>query len=231
MVYLSPEHIGFPPPESANLFGMLAFGGGLSVEWLLRAYRDGTFPWYSEGDPITWWNPDPRFVLFPEHLKVSKSMRPYFNQKKFGLSFDSAFREVIHFCQASPRRGQSGTWITEDMLQAYCTLHEAGYAHSVEVWEGDSMVGGLYGVALGHVFFGESMFSFRSNASKFGFIALVQKLEEKGFRMIDCQVRTDHLESLGATEIPRSEFLGILRDNREVPSLRGNWGEWLGNSE
>lgn len=224
--------VDFPPPESANALGILAIGGDLSEVRLLRAYRDGIFPWYSAGEPITWWNPDPRFVLFPADLKVSKSMRPYFNKKKYLATVDRAFVEVIRSCQGVVRRGQDGTWISEEMLAAYVRLHQSGYAHSVEVWdEHGQLVGGLYGVALGRVFFGESMFSHRSNASKFGFIWLVQQLETHGFVMIDCQVYTAHLESLGAGEIPRSEFLDILKINRTAASEIGNWGEWLGNSE
>lgn len=203
--------------------GILAFGGDLSPERLLLAYQMGIFPWYNEEDPILWWSPDPRFVLFPNELKVSKSMRPYFNQKKFELTCDQAFEEVIRDCQA-PRDGQHfGTWITEDMVNAYNRLHELGYAHSVEVWQNGEMVGGLYGIALGKCFFGESMFSKVSNASKFGFIILTQKLEKLGFWLIDCQQQTGHLESLGARAIPRRDFLEILKKNEQEVTFKGKW--------
>lgn len=203
--------------------GILAFGGDLSPERLLLAYQIGIFPWYNEEDPILWWSPDPRFVLFPNELKVSKSMRPYFNQKKFELTCDQAFEEVIRDCQA-PRDGQHfGTWITEDMVNAYNRLHELGYAHSIEVWQNGEMVGGLYGIALGKCFFGESMFSKVSNASKFGFIILTQKLEKLGFWLIDCQQQTGHLESLGARAIPRRDFLEILKKNEQEVTFKGKW--------
>lgn len=220
---LSKDNIGFPPPELADPGGILAFGGDLSPERLLLAYQMGIFPWYNEEDPILWWSPDPRFVLFPNELKVSKSMRPYFNQKKFELTCDQAFEEVIRDCQA-PRDGQHfGTWITEDMVNAYNRLHELGYAHSVEVWQNGEMVGGLYGIALGKCFFGESMFSKVSNASKFGFIILTQKLEKLGFWLIDCQQQTGHLESLGARAIPRRDFLEILKKNEQEVTFKGKW--------
>jgi len=227
---LSQENLDFPPPDQANFWGVLAVGGDLSVNRLARAYRDGIFPWYSEGEPIQWWSPNPRVVLFPDVVKVSKSMNPYSNQKKFGLSFDRAFREVIYACQNTPRGGQTGTWITNAMLEAFCAFHEAGYAHSVEVWDGEILVGGLYGVAIGKVFFGESMFSNKTNASKFGFISLVRTLRDRGFTLIDCQVPTSHLESLGARELPREKFLALLQSNRKEPMPDENWGEWLGNS-
>lgn len=220
---LSKENIGFPPSELADSGGILAIGGDLSPERLLLAYRMGIFPWYNSDDPILWWSPDPRFVLFPNELKVSKSMRPYFNQQKFELTCDQAFEEVIRACQA-PRDGQHfGTWITEDMVNAYCRLHELGYAHSVEVWQNGEMAGGLYGIALGKCFFGESMFTKVSNASKFGFIALTQKLEKLGFWLIDCQQQTGHLESLGARAISRKDFLEILKKNEQEVTFKGKW--------
>lgn len=216
--WLSEREVRFPDPSLANEDGILAIGGDLSPERLLRAYRMGIFPWFNEGDPILWWSPDPRFVLFPDELKVSKSMRPYFNQAKFGLTIDQDFESVIRACQTKSRKGQlGGTWITEEMLGAYCRLHQLGYAHSVEVWEEKKLVGGLYGIALGKCFFGESMFTHVSNASKFGFIALVLILREKGFWLIDCQQETRHLKSLGARGIPRSQFLEYLQKNwREI---------------
>lgn len=222
--WLAEEELAFPDPELANDDGVLAVGGDLSPERLLLAYQMGVFPWYSERDPILWWSPDPRFVLFPDELKVAKSMRPYFNQRKFGITLDTQFREVIGECQTQRRRGQlGGTWITKEMLEAYCRLHELGFAHSVEVWKGEELVGGLYGIALGKVFFGESMFAKVSNASKFGFISLVRLLERLGFWLIDCQQETRHLESLGARNISRESFLEYLNQNQEEPTLRGSW--------
>ena len=197
--WLHEAELVFPHPSLADPTGVLAIGGDLRPERLLLAYQNGIFPWFNPGEEIMWWSPDPRFVLFPDELKVSRSMRPYFNQQKFGLSYDQAFPEVMQSCQTVNRlaQGQLGTWITESMLEAYIHLHELGYAHSVEVWEGKELVGGLYGVALGKVFFGESMFAKRSNASKFGFISLVRRLKEEGYTLIDCQQETRHLGSLG----------------------------------
>jgi leucyl/phenylalanyl-tRNA--protein transferase len=215
-IYLLPEdELIFPSPHLANEDGILAVGGDLSPERLLLAYRHGIFPWYNPGEPILWWSPDPRFVLYPSELRISKSMRPYFNQQKFTVSYDQAFPEVMKACQVRAaekerRRRAIGSWITRDMLQGYIQLHEMGYAHSVEVWEQDQLVGGLYGLAIGKIFFGESMFTKVSNASKFGFIHLVQKLEADGFALIDCQQKTRHLASLGARSIPRKTFLEEL---------------------
>lgn len=225
--WLSNEHNVFPDPELANEDGILAVGGDLSPERLLMAYQKGIFPWFNPGDPILWWAPDPRFVLFPEELKVSRSMRPYFNQKKFTVTIDRAFDQVIRACQNQRRKGQlGGTWITEDMIEGYSSLHQKGYAHSVEVWKDDTMVGGLYGISLGNIFFGESMFAKVSNASKFGFISLVRRLHELGFELIDCQQQTRHLESLGARCISRSDFLRYLKKNANMPDRLGNWG-WM----
>ncbi len=221
---LSEKHIIFPDPNLANEAGILAVGGDLSTERLLEAYQQGIFPWFNEGDPILWWSPDPRFVLFPHELKIARSMRPYFNQRKFSLTIDRDFRAVISHCQSQRRQGQpGGTWITEEMLEAYCQLHEEGYAHSVEVWKGKELVGGLYGLALGKCFFGESMFAKLSNASKFGFISLVRLLEKMGFELIDCQQETRHLGSLGARNIDREDFLDFLQRNRGFSSLIGSW--------
>lgn len=223
-VYWLSEHAqGFPDPEGANRDGIVAIGGDLSPDRLLLAYEQGLFPWFNEGDPILWWSPDPRFVLFPSELKVAKSMRPYFNQRKFGLSYDRDFRQVIEKCQQTYRPGQGGTWITDDMLNAYCTLHEMGYAHSVEVWLEDELVGGLYGIALGKVFFGESMFAQVSNASKFGFIGLVRRLRDRGYTLVDCQQETRHLASLGARPISRSDFLRKLHHNPLQHTEKGKW--------
>lgn len=223
--WLDQEDLLFPHPSLADPNGVLALGGDLRPERLLLAYQHGIFPWFNPGEEIIWWSPDPRFVLFPADLKVSKSMRPYFNQQKFRVTYDQSFAEVMKACQTVDRlaQGQAGTWITGSMLEAYIKLHELGFAHSVEVWEGDELVGGLYGVALGKVFFGESMFTRRSNASKFGFISLVRHLSEKGYNLIDCQQQTKHLKSLGAKSISRAAFLEYLTQNRADESLKGSW--------
>lgn len=221
--WLSEENIIFPKPEFAEKEGVLAVGGDLSPERLLAAYSQGIFPWYGPGEPILWWSPDPRAVLFPEELKVSKSMRPYFNQLKFGLTFDHSFETVMRLCGKVRRH----TWITKEMVEGYSQLHELGYAHSAEVWQDGVLVGGLYGISLGRVFFGESMFTKVSNASKFGFIALVRQLQARGFRLIDCQQETRHLASMGARPIPRENFLEYLRENQSEETIVGKWTDWL----
>ena len=217
ITWLSDYHHTFPPVSQATPRGVLAAGGDLHPDRLLRAYREGIFPWYNHPGPIVWHAPDPRFVLFPEELKVHKSMRSYFNQKKYALSCDRYFPQVMAACGQVPRYGQDGTWINDDMLEAYTTLHQRGVAHSIEVWEEDRLVGGLYGLAVGSVFFGESMFHLRPNASKFGFIALVRMLRHHGFSLIDCQQRTQHLASLGGRGIPRSQFMEILEETVGTP--------------
>jgi leucyl/phenylalanyl-tRNA--protein transferase len=222
-IYRLTDALRFPPVDRADPDGLLAVGGDLSIERLLLAYRSGIFPWYSEDDPILWWSPDPRFVLFPSRLKVSSSMQRVLKGGVFRVTLDQGFRAVMVRCGTVPRRGQSGTWITNEMLEAYTRLHEAGYAHSVEVWKGSVLAGGLYGVSLGRAFFGESMFTEVSNASKVGLITLVRRLEAAGFTLIDSQVYTRHLESLGAEEIPRSEYLGRLRECLSAPTWRGKW--------
>lgn len=221
--WLKENELKFPHPLQASPEGLLAVGGNLSVDRLLLAYSWGIFPWYTEGDPILWWHPDPRFVLFPSKLKVSKSMRPYFNQQKYNVTFDAAFSDVIAACGAIPRQGQESTWITSDMMEAYRQLHEAGYAHSVEVWQGEELVGGLYGIALGNVFFGESMFAHTANASKFGFITLVRELQKQGYELIDCQQETAHLASMGAEAMSRELFLEKLEKNRTHHRRAGKW--------
>jgi len=202
----------FPPVEYAlrEPDGLLAVGGDLAPERILNAYRHGIFPWFSPGQPILWWSPDPRAVLFPERLKVSRSLRKSISHHTFRVTFDTAFAQVIRACAETPRRGQAGTWISEEMQQAYFRLHELGYAHSVESWLGDELVGGLYGLRLGRIFFGESMFSRRTDASKVPFVHLVRKLQSEGVVLIDCQVTTEHLLSLGAEEIPRQRFIELL---------------------
>ncbi len=228
VVWLKDDEISFPPPDQATPEGILAIGGDLSEARLLLAYQKGIFPWFTDDEPILWWSPNPRFVLFPDELKVSRSMRPYFNQRKFTVTFDRNFEAVIRGCQTSRQEGNwAGTWITEEMVEAFCALHKAGYVHSVEVWQNGELAGGLYGLSLGKVFFGESMFTRVSNASKFGFITVVRKLQEKGFWLIDCQQETSHLASLGARGIPRQQFLDLLRKNECEPTLKGNWGQLL----
>lgn len=201
----------FPDVERAlrEPEGLLAAGGNLSVPRLINAYRKGIFPWYSDGQPILWWSPDPRLVLFPAHLKISRSLRKTLRRQWLSVTFDRAFAAVVERC-AEPRLRQNGTWITADIKQAYIELHRRGIAHSAEAWDGDELVGGLYGVALGQVFFGESMFTRRTDASKVAFVHLVRHLERWGYNVIDCQVTSAHLQSLGATEIPRREFSRLL---------------------
>ncbi len=201
----------FPPVHLADEYGLLAIGGELSVEWLLDAYRSGIFPWYSEGEPICWYSPDPRMVLFPNEVIISKSMRKVIKKQEFTVTFNQDFKSVIRNCKTIPRKEELGTWITDEMEQAYIDLHKKGIAKSVEVWKEKELVGGLYGVDLGTVFCGESMFSKVSNASKTAFIYLAQKLEKENYKIVDCQVYNDHLASLGAREILREEFLRFLK--------------------
>ena len=222
-IYQLDDEIWFPHPELAHEEGILAVGGDLKPQRLLTAYYNGIFPWFSEEEPIIWWSPDPRMVLWPTDLKMSKSMRKVIRDGVFTMTIDTAFEQVIQACAEQPRRDQDGTWITEDMQHAYIKLHELGFAHSVEVWQGNELVGGLYGVMVGSVFCGESMFARVSNASKFGFILLVQALQQAGCTMVDCQTHTDHLASLGAAEIPREEFLKHLEQHNQENILPGKW--------
>jgi leucyl/phenylalanyl-tRNA---protein transferase len=225
VMWLSPTQIYFPHSDTFDTPDVVAVGGDLSPERLLLAYSLGIFPWYNEGDePIMWWCPDPRLVLYPDELKVSKSMRPFFNQAKFKVTYNVDFQRVMRTCMLNDRKNQEGgSWINEDMIAAYTVLHKAGFAHSVEVWEGEELVGGLYGVAYGRIFYGESMFSKVSNASKFGFISFVQKIREMGIELIDCQQETAHLTSLGARVISRDLFLEAIKKNENEPQiLRGS---------
>ncbi|MEJ7780419.1 MAG: leucyl/phenylalanyl-tRNA--protein transferase [Daejeonella sp.] len=210
---LSDTEIWFPKPELAEEDGLLAIGGDLSAERLMLAYQNGIFPWYSDETPILWYSPHERFVLFPDRLKVSSSMRKVQNSGQFQITFNRAFPEVITACAQIPREGENGTWITAEMQNAYVTLHKLGYSHSVEVWKDDILVGGLYGVSVNDIFCGESMFSKVSNASK---TALIWLCQNKSFRMIDCQVHTSHLESLGAGFISRSEYLDLLNTGKPL---------------
>ena len=207
MHYLN-ENIEFPNVNKANRDGLLAVGGDLSVERLLLAYKKGIFPWFENDEPILWWSPNPRFVLFTEKLKVSKSMKQVLRNSNYTVTINKAFNEVIYQCSKIKRNGQSGTWITKSMINAYCKLHNLGYATSIEVWDNDNLVGGIYGVDLGNkVFCGESMFAKESNASKIGLITFIKN---NNFKIIDCQVYTQHMESLGAEEILREDFLKLL---------------------
>lgn len=212
MYFLSKE-LFFPPVSEADSEGILAIGGDLSSERLVLAYKSGIFPWFEEDDPIIWWSPNPRMVLFLDELVVSKSMRNILNRNIFTVTFNQNFREVISNCQKIKRNGQNGTWITNDMIEAYCVLNEMGIAKSVEVWQNDKLVGGLYGIDLGHIFCGESMFSTISNASKVAFIALANKLKKDNYKALDCQVYNDHLGTLGCREIDRTVFMELLKNN------------------
>lgn len=210
-MYLLGEEIAFPPVELAAESGLLAIGGDLSIERLLHAYRNGIFPWYNEEEPICWWSPDPRFVLFPGELKVSKSMSQLLRKRTYKFSINRAFSQVIQHCRYIPRPGQDGTWISAEIVSAYTRLHELGHAHSAEAWLNGELAGGLYGIRMGNFFFGESMFSRHPNASKFAFINLVRQLASEGVQLIDCQVYTPHLESLGARMIAREDFIERLK--------------------
>jgi len=209
-VFALSDRLSFPPPHLAIKEGLLAVGGDLSVERLLLAYRSGIFPWYAEGEPILWWSPDPRLVLYPDELRVSRSLRKVIKRKRFHITFDQDFEAVITGCAEAKRSYGEGTWITAAMKSAYIDLHRQGYARSVEAWQEDQLVGGLYGIAMGRAFFGESMFSRVSNASKVAFVTLVKTLRERRFVLIDCQVRTDHLIRFGGREVPRKVFLEQL---------------------
>ena len=212
-MHILSKDLFFPPVSEANRDGILAIGGDLSFERLILAYKSGIFPWFEEGEPIMWWSPNPRMVLFLDELIISKSMRNILNRNVFKVTFNQNFKEVISNCQKVKRNGQKGTWITNEMIEAYCELHQLGIAKSVEVWQNEQLVGGLYGIDLRPIFCGESMFSKVSNASKVAFIALVKHLESKNYKLLDCQVYNDHLASLGCREIDRVEFMEILKSN------------------
>lgn len=222
-VYALNQSFDFPPTSEAEPDGLLAVGGDLHAGRLLAAYSQGIFPWYSENSPILWWSPAPRMVLFPEELRISKSMRQVLRSNRFHVTFDTVFEDVIDACRTTPRPGQDGTWLGNDMVEAYMRLHQLGFAHSVEVWEGSRLVGGLYGIGIGRAFCGESMFAHASNASKFGFIHLVKGLEKLEFGFIDCQIYTDHLASLGAREIDRENFENLLELEIPKPGHIGKW--------
>lgn len=223
LIWLNPLRNIFPDPAQSPSKDVIAAGGDLSPERLLEAYRNGIFPWYNEGEPILWWSPDPRMVLLPKDLKVAKSMRPLFNSKKFTVTYNTCFEQVMTNCRDNERNGQGGdSWINDEMIASYSVLNDWGFAHSVEVWEDGILVGGLYGIAIGKIFFGESMFTKVSNASKYGFISLVEELKKRDFKLIDCQQETQHLTSLGGQMITRSAFMKYVKNNGEEPLiLRG----------
>jgi len=220
---LSHYSFHFPNPRNASDEGLLAYGGDLSSSRLLTAYRNGIFPWYNEGDPILWWSPDPRLLLYPDRFKVRKSFRRVLRSGKFTVKFDHAFQEVIHYCATVPRDGQEGSWILPEMQEAYLRLYKEGFAHSVEVYREGVLVGGLYGLAMGKAFFGESMFSLVSDASKIAFKALSDVLGAKGYDFIDCQMKTDHMIGLGAEVVERDSYLDALKEALEKPSDLGSW--------
>ncbi len=222
-VFQLTEELIFPPPDYADADGLLAVGGDLSVQRLLLAYRMGIFPWFSRETPILWWSPDPRLILIPQELRISRRLMRLIRKKPFQITMDQAFADVIKSCASMKRPHQNDTWITDGMVEAYCRLHQEGFAHSVECWCHGELIGGLYGVSLGRAFFGESMFSLRSNASKIAFVYLVWFLQSKKFSFIDCQLTTQHLVSFGAREIPRAEFLQMLREALRHKTLRGRW--------
>lgn len=223
MHLLNPHSLSFPPVHLASPEGLLAVGGDLRVERLLEAYRRGIFPWYNAGQPILWWSPDPRALLYPERLHVARSLRKTLRRAPFRVCADTAFDRVVREC-AAPRRGaRAGTWITPEIRAAYGRLHTLGYAHSIESWRGDALVGGLYGIALGDAFFGESMFSRETDASKVAFVHLVRQVQRWGFNFIDCQIQSDYLKSLGAEDAPRSDFIRALDAALARPDRVGPW--------
>lgn len=211
-MYIISDQLYFPPVETANEFGLLAIGGDLSINRLILAYKSGIFPWYADDEPISWYSLNPRMVLFLIEFKIPKSLRSLLNKEIYTVTFNQQFESVIHHCKTINRPYQPNTWITDAMKQAYVDLHIAGYAKSVEVWNGNNLVGGLYGIDLGTVFCGESMFSIEPNASKIALVFLVEKLKKENYQLIDCQMYTDYLASFGAREIPRNEFICYLND-------------------
>ena len=222
-VFKLTEKIVFPDPELADESGLLAVGGDLTPERLILAYANGIFPWYSKGEPILWWSPNPRMILLPQNIKISKSLDQTIRLNKYTTTFDNAFEEVIKSCKTAPRPGQTGTWITAEMQEAYIALHKLGFAHSVETWQNEELVGGLYGVSLGKAFFGESMFFKSRDASKVALVNLASFLQKHNFKFIDSQVETDHLKSMGAISISRPEFLELLKEAILLPTKRGKW--------
>jgi len=222
-VFLLSDKIAFPPPQLAPKDGLLAVGGDLSQKRLLLAYSMGIFPWFSDNEPIIWWSPDPRLVLHLRDVRVSRTLRKIIKKNMFHLTMDSAFDQVINQCAQTRLQNNEGTWLVKDMIDAYCKLHESGFAHSVEAWYDNKLAGGLYGISLGRCFFGESMFAHFSNASNVALVRLVEYLNDLSFDIIDCQITTDHLIRFGAREIPRVRFLEQLEKSLEKPTIRGRW--------
>jgi len=222
-VFFLSDKLAFPSPRLSEKEGLLAVGGDLSQKRLLLAYSMGIFPWFSESEPILWWSPDPRLVLYPKELKISKTLQKVMKKGLFSVTMDQAFSEVIHQCAQVRLEKSEETWIGRDMIDAYCGLHESGYAHSVEAWYEGKLAGGLYGVSVGRCFFGESMFTRRTNASSVALVHLVQHLEELSFDMIDCQITTAHLRRFGARKIPRDQFLEQLDKSLKLPTIKGKW--------
>jgi leucyl/phenylalanyl-tRNA--protein transferase len=222
-VFRLDHRVVFPPADLADESGLLAVGGDLSAERLILAYSMGIFPWFDEDLPIMWHSPDPRMVLTPEELRINRSLRKAIKRAPYRITLDTAFHDVISACADIYRPDQGGTWITEGMIEAYDELHRQGYAHSVEAWHGDELVGGLYGVSLGSAFFGESMYAKAPDASKIAFATLVTQLQVWGVDMVDCQVHTEHLEHFGALEIPRRDFLERLQTSLKAPTRLGPW--------
>lgn len=222
-IYMLSDDLSFPNPNLAGKDGLLAVGGDLSNERLLLAYQNGIFPWFSDDEPIIWWSPDPRLVLYPDEIKISRSLKKTIRQKKFTITMDTSFDDVINACANVRIMNQNETWITDNMISAYRSLHKSGFAHSVEAWHHGQLAGGLYGVSLGRCFFGESMFTIVDNASKVAFVYLVEFLKSMSIDLIDCQVTTDHMIQFGAREIDRSCFLNELRHSLNSPTKRGKW--------
>ncbi|MCA1762382.1 MAG: leucyl/phenylalanyl-tRNA--protein transferase [Cryomorphaceae bacterium] len=220
---LDPYYMAFPPADHADESGLLAIGGELREDWIILAYQSGIFPWFNEGDPVQWWSPDPRILLHVDDVKIQKSMRPLLNSGDYEFKLDTSFEDVISKCAEIPRHGQNGTWITEHMIDAYSRLHDIGIAHSAEVWHEGVLIGGLYGLSLGNMFFGESMFSDKPNASKLALIRFCSWLKGKGFEWIDCQIYSRHLERMGARTVSRAAFLDLLDDALEEKTRVGKW--------
>jgi leucyl/phenylalanyl-tRNA---protein transferase len=222
-IFKLSSRLEFPSPHLAESNGLLCIGGDLSTERLLLAYSNGIFPWFSDDEPILWWSPDPRLVLYPQRIKISKSLKKKLNKKDFHVTMDHAFKDVISACANIRIQNSEETWLVNEMIHAYIKLHDEGFAHSIECWLGDKLAGGLYGISLGGCFFGESMFTFVSDASKIALAALSEHLVKQGFDLIDCQVTTNHLLNMGGIEISREKFLSQLRKSLQKPSITGNW--------
>lgn len=230
-VYKITDELIFPFPDLAREDGLLGVGGDLSPTRLLLAYENGIFPWFSANDPIMWWSPDPRCIIRPGDIHVSRSLKKFMRKTDFSISADTDFRSVIEACSKVPRKEEGGTWIGKEMVEAYCELHHLGMAHSIEFWHEKKLVGGMYGISIGASFFGESMFSFLPNASKIALLILCRFLERKNFVMLDCQLYNPHLESMGAIEIDRAEFLEMLKESNKIATKRGSWEEEFTCSE